>query len=222
MLTKPELPGTPIVEDKKEDREIPQYFPVVDQDGMTKFYSTLTGEEINVKIEEKKSLYEPYNAHKALVIVEAIGRGDKLTDALKEAKLTRREYSHWSRQVPEFQNALQSARESRANTVHDMFYEDYLYDVVNNPPDLDDPHANKAHRDKLNTIAKTQQILSKFKLEDNPYRYGVQYQKMQVNNDTRFEMNIQVDQKTIDLLQDKFAPVIDTSGDVVLPDQVKP
>ena len=203
---------------KKEDVLL-----VLDNDGIPQRINAKTGLPIG-KLEFTERSIELFHEGKANILCQALALGDTLSISLQKAKITSASFLHWKKTNIEFTNLMEKARELRAEFVHESFYANEKEKLLESTDTLLQNTEGDSLKEKsinamhiLKLLEKKQSILTNFKQEDAPTRFGVKYSKQSNRVEGSFAFEATVDPEIMKLIQKNFTPIINQEGDIELP-----
>lgn len=208
---------------KKKDKE--GIFPVVGDDGVTRWYRDKSGEPVDSPLDKKH--YRPYNAHDAERFGQMLSKGFSVNNALSELGIPYSTYIKWRRDRPEFSAIVDSARRLRSEGMHESFHEEMNATKVSTkiPKNFDEMRPSDLKWESaraqtklayLKVLEKKQKILKEFTKDDAPNRFGVQRSVVEHSGGTMLSLDLEVDEKIEKLITDSFRPRLAKDGGLVI------
>lgn len=199
---------------RREPEVVPteHIIPILGRNGMVERYDERTGRKVH-ESELKKEIVEPFNKTKAELICTLLSEAVPLSEALERTKTSRVSYNRWRRYNDEFKFSLADARASRADNLHEKFFEDEL--STDTSIDKEDLFNEQMY---YKVVEAKQKVYSKFKEEDAPHRYGIKHTKGSMEHVGNYAINLKIDEKVMDAIEAEFTPIINEEGEVVLND----
>ena len=212
--TKRVLSRIPLIPEKvvliKESRPV---VPILNDQGEVVLYGNESGQRLSYD-EERVFSERVISNEDQEKILHFVGSGVGLKTSLKELDIPWSAYVRNLRDNKGFRDAMEKSRKSRTHYTHEKFYEDDIRLVTNlNISDASDEEL-KVIKTKLALISKKQDILSNFKKEDDPERFGVHYSKSQNFNKTVVDFRVEIPDDIVKEVKAKFSPTVSAEGDI--------
>lgn len=184
-------------------------------DGKQVYSDADTGKIITLDQNRFTPSFEPFNSEKASILISALAQDYKLIEALEHASVSKATFSTWLMTNEEFSQAVDKARATRAQLVHEKFHaitkDELLSDIPDDEEDL------KLHAKKLSIIERRQKILKLQKIEDNPNRFSDKEQ----NQSMAASVAISIDPEIITKMQAKYTSNLTPDGELDTNDSTK-
>ena len=149
---------------------------------------------------------EGFRADKAGLYCDALASGETHTKALEIAGVSRASHRRWLKNY-DYRSMIDEARSARADIVHEKFYEDEIKNI---------PKAEGTDEEHFKNLIKKQKVVSAFKQEDSPERYGVKHEKKAVKTTGDYSLNLTIDDKVLDEVKRRFTPALNEEGEIIL------
>lgn len=194
-----------------EQREL---VPILDRTGKTAMFDKNTGEILKtLEPKEKTTLYHPFTKERADAFASLIAQGFSQKRACGALGISEASVANWRNQSPDFCTLLEHAKSNRAEFIHEKQYEDsvtYLQSVK--PQDLDE-EGMKEFEQHLKLIQKKTKLLSEFKKQDAPHKFGGK-SEVAVNNLslTHLAFNAKISPELETMVRSNFMPKISNEG----------
>ena len=201
---------------------------IMGDDGIVKRYDSATGKEID---EAKLQMFpvELFDKEKASVLFYQIATGVDFTEALEQSKISPKSFVHWRKTNVDFSNLIDKARDMRSEFIHEKFLSEERDTLLSSVAGVVSKMVagGMNEKDAINytnklykAIDKKQSILSRFKEEDSPTRFGVKYSKKSTRVEGSFSFEATVSDEVKEAVVKKFTPQLNEEGDIVLPEEV--
>ena len=195
---------------------------VMDSDGKVRKYNVATGEAID-EVKLKTFPIEVFNEDKANIFFYILSQGTSFKKALRDSKISYKSFVYWRKTNLEFGNLVDKAREMRSEMLHEEFYSSNIELLLTEVDDLKNKEGESLSltevKSRIDILEKRQRILSKFKEEDAPTRFGVKYSKQSNRVEGSFSFEATVPEKVLELIEENFTPILNEEGEIVLPNK---
>lgn len=188
---------------KNKEAEKPAQIIMSLVNGREIFVNADTGEIVDQSHNRFTPSYELFNNEKASILISSMAQGRTLLESLESACMTKATFSMWLMNNEEFASSFEKARSSRAQHVHEKFYQNTIGELTGELPE--DKEDLSLHLAKLAAIEKRQKILGVQKKEDNPVRFS----DKEMNQSMAASVAISIDPDIISKMQTRFETKLD-------------
>ena len=174
-----------------------------------------TGDILPDKQRPTTSLFTPYSKDIANQILHLLSLGHPLSHALQTTNINDATFSNWKVHYPDFNQAIQNAREHRSDHIHEKYYEQDIHTVINSSSD-------ELDKEDLDKRLKRQKLVQNFQKLDAPQKYNITnhnnipHQTIQGQSGT---LHIDIPPELLQALNNISTPKRDDAGTLTLPEE---
>ena len=193
---------------------------MVGQSGRLVMYDSETNEVVSKLVpEEHSKLFTPFTDELANAYANLIAQGYSKKKACNLLNISEATISQWRMDSPDFCTLLDHAKSNRAEFIHESEYEQSIEYIRSVDPTRLSEEDLALFNKHLDTIKKKTKLLSNFKKQDAPSKFGGKAeQKVGTLSLNQLNFNAKLSPEAEEMIKTQFMPKITPEGGVDLED----